>query len=61
MHSNLHYELYREMAADRIRQAPNVVIGARRAHPPPFRGRVAYLAGRLANRLDADAARKAVA
>jgi len=60
MHSQLSNELIRVLAADRIRQAPSVVVPERRQHPPPLRGRVAYAAARLARRLDAESARKAV-
>ena len=45
MHSHLHQELYRAMAADRVRRAPRAVVPLRRQHPPPIRGRVAYVAG----------------
>jgi len=61
MHSLLHFELYRAEAADRARRAPGVVVPLRRQHPPPVRGRVAYVAGRLARRLDSESARRAVA
>jgi hypothetical protein len=61
MHSNLHYELYRAEAADRVRRAPSAVVPLRRQHPPPIRGRVAYVAARLARRLDTESARRAVA
>jgi hypothetical protein len=61
MHSNLHQELYRTLAADRVRRAPRAVVPLRRQHPPPIRGRVAYVAARLARRLDSESARKAVA
>lgn len=61
MHSQLHDELYRAMAADRIRRAPRAVFPVRRRHPPPLRGRVAYVAARLARRLDPESARKAIA
>ena len=61
MHSNLHDELYRAMAADRVRRAPRAVVPLRRQHPPPIRGRAAYAAARLARRLDSESARKAVA
>ena len=60
MHSQLSNELIRVLAADRIRQAPSVVVPERRQHPPPLRGRVAYAAARLARRLDSESARKAV-
>jgi len=61
MHSNLHEELYRTLAADRVRRAPRAVVPLRRQHPPPIRGRVAYVAARLARRLDTESARRAVA
>lgn len=61
MHSNLHQELYRAEAADRVRRAHRAVLPLRRHHPPPIRGRAAYAVARLARRLDPDSARKAVA
>ena len=61
MHSHLHYELYRAEAADRVRRPPRAVVPLRRQHPPPIRGRAAYVAARLARRLDPESARKAVA
>jgi hypothetical protein len=61
MHSLLQDELYRAMAADRIRRVPRAVVPKRRQHPPPLRGRAAYVAGRLARRLDSESARKAIA
>ena len=61
MHSQLHFEIYRVLAADRVRPAPRVVIPARRQHPPPVRGRAAYVAARLARRLDSESAKRAVA
>jgi hypothetical protein len=61
MHSNLHYELYRAEAADRVRRTHRAAPPLRRHHPPPIRGRVAYVAARLASWLDAESARKAVA
>ena len=57
MHSNLHYELYRAEAADRVRRASGAVRPLRRRHPPPVRGRAAYAAARLARRLDPSHAR----
>ena len=60
MYSDLHQELYRATAADRVRRAPRAVVPLRRQHPPPIRGRVAYAAGRLARRLDSESARKAI-
>jgi hypothetical protein len=61
MHSNLHYELYRAEAADRVRRAHGAQRSLRRRHPPPLRGRAAYAAARLASRLDSESAKKAVA
>ena len=61
MHSPLHDELYRALAADRVRRSHRVVVPLRRHHPPPLRGRAAYAAARLARRLDPESARKAVA
>jgi hypothetical protein len=60
-HPQLQYELSRAIAADRIRSVPRAVVTARRQHPPPIRGRVAYAAARLARRLDSESARKAIA
>lgn len=60
MHSDLHDQMYRAEAADRIRRAPRAVVPLRRQHPPPIRGRVAYAAARLARRLDYESARKAI-
>ena len=57
MHSQLQFELYRVLAADRVADAPSAVIPVRRNHPPPIRGRVAYVAARLARRLDNESAR----
>jgi hypothetical protein len=61
MHSDLQFELYKTLAADRIRNAPGAVFPVRRQHPPPIRGRAAYVAGRLARRLDSESARRATA
>ena len=60
MHSNLHYELYRAEAADRVRRAHRAVLPLRRHHPPPIRGRAAYAVARLARRLDSESARRAI-
>jgi hypothetical protein len=59
MHSQLQFELYRTLAADRLRQAPGAPGPRRRRHPPPIRGRAAYAAARLARRLDPESARRA--
>jgi hypothetical protein len=60
MHSDLHQELYRAEAADRIRRARSAAVPPRAKHPPPLRGRAAYAAARLARRLDSESARKAI-
>ncbi len=61
MHSLLHDPLYRSLAAERVRHTPRAVTPGRRRHPPPLRGRVAYVAARLARRLDRESAQKALA
>jgi hypothetical protein len=61
MHSQLHDEMYRAQAADRVRRAPRAVVPLRRQHPPPIRGRAAYAAARLARWIDRESARRAVA
>jgi len=61
MHSLLHDQMYRATAADRIPDAARSALPERRGHPPPIRGRVAYVAARLARRLDSESARRAVA
>ena len=61
MHSQLHFELPRVLAADRVRNAPRAVVPLRRQHPPPIRGRAAFAAARLARRLDSESAKRAVA
>jgi hypothetical protein len=61
MHSQLQFELYRALAADRVRRAPRAVVPKRRQYPPPIRGRAAYAAARLAHRIEPESARKAVA
>jgi hypothetical protein len=62
MHSLNHIALGRELAADRVRRHPaRAVPSARVLRPPPVRGRAAYVAGRLARRLDSESARRAVA
>jgi hypothetical protein len=60
MHSQLHIDLARELGADRVRAAPDAVVPVRRRHPPPARGRAAYVAARLARRLDSESAKRAV-
>jgi hypothetical protein len=61
MHSQLQFELYRVLAADRVRQAHRAAVPGRRHHPPPIRGRAAYAAARLARRIDSESARRAIA
>jgi hypothetical protein len=61
MHSQLHEELYRAVAADRVRHAPGAVVPGRPRHPPPIRGAIAYATARLARRLDSESAKRAVA
>ena len=61
MHTQLSNELIKVLAADRLRQAPSVVVPVRRNHPPPVRVRAAYAAARLARRLDPESARDATA
>jgi hypothetical protein len=57
MHTDLHIELSRALAADRARRAPRAGFPTRRQHPPPRRGRAAYAEARLARRLDSESAR----
>ena len=61
MHSLNQYELYRVMAADRVRHAQGAVAPVRPQHPPPVRGRAAYAAAWLASRIDRESARRAIA
>ena len=49
------------VAADRVRPVPRAVSASLRDRPPPVRGRAAYAVARMARRLDADVARRAVA
>jgi hypothetical protein len=60
MHSLNHLHLAEADAVDRVRRASRVKR-VRRHRPPPVRGRAAYAAARLASRLDAESARRAVA
>ena len=59
MHSLLHSDLARSVAADRVERASRAVSPIRRQHPPPVRGRMAYAMARLALRLDTESARRA--
>ena len=61
MHSLNHQDLARTVAAERVEVAQREARAARLQHPPPVRSRVAYLAARVARRLDPVAARRAVA
>jgi hypothetical protein len=60
MHPTIQYQLARGNAADRVERASRAVPPKRRVHPPPIRGRVAYVTARLASRLDTEQARRAV-
>ena len=61
MHSLNHVAYGRSVAADRTRPVPRAVGASCLHRPPPVRGRVAYAVARVARRLDADVARRAVA
>ena len=61
MHPTMQYKLARTIAADRAATGSSAVVPKRRMHPPPIRGRAAYIAARLARRLDTEQARRAVA
>jgi hypothetical protein len=61
MHS-LNQEAYaRSVVAERVVAAEREVQSSRLHHPPPVRSRAAYVAGRVARRLDIASARRAVA
>jgi hypothetical protein len=61
MHSLNHPAYARTVAAERVEAATRRAKAARLQHPPPVRSRVAYIAARVASRLDAASARRAVA
>ena len=61
MHSLNHPAYGRSVAAERVQVAKGRAKAARLQHPPPVRSRVAYVAARVASRLDSATARKAVA
>ena len=61
MHSLSHIVHANAVAADRVRPVPRAVYASRRHRPPPVRGRAAFAVARMARRLDADVARRAVA
>ena len=61
MHSLNHEAYGRSVAAERVEAAEREVQSSRLKHPPPVRSRAAYVAARVARRLDPSAARRAVA
>ena len=65
MQSINHPAFAQQLAAERIRDAHGRAVSRRRRpdRPPnvPVRGRVAFVAGRFARRLDREMARRAVA
>ena len=61
MHSLNHSVIAHSVAADRTRPVARAVLASRPHRPPPVRGRAAYAVARVAHRLDADVARRAVA
>ena len=61
MHSLNHQALAYTVAAERAEAAKRVAKHARLQHPPPVRSRAAFVAARVARRLDSAAARRAVA
>jgi len=61
MHSLSHTDYANAVVADRLRAVPRGVARTRRHRPPPVRGHVAYVVARVAGRLDAESARRAVA
>jgi len=61
MHSLNQQALGYVVAAERVESAQRVAKHARLQHPPPVRSRAAYVAARVARRLDSAAARRAVA
>ncbi|HWT24963.1 MAG TPA: hypothetical protein VN213_15785 [Solirubrobacteraceae bacterium] len=61
MHSLNHVEFARTHAAERTRRSTRKGPRARHHRPPPLRVRVAFAAARIASRLDAESARRAVA
>lgn len=61
MHSLNHAQLARATAAEHVQRARRAERVARRLRPPPLlRSRVAHVAARLASRLDAETARRAI-
>jgi hypothetical protein len=61
MHSLNHPAYARSVAAERVEAAQREARASRLQHPPPVRSRAAYVAARVARRLDPAAARRAVA
>ena len=61
MHSLNHPAYARSVEAERVQAAKGRARAARLQHPPPVRSRAAYVAARVATRLDSATARKAVA
>ena len=62
MHSLIHHDYARSVAEERVRLASKSRASAGRHRPPPaVRVRAARAAARLAHRLDAESARRAVA
>jgi hypothetical protein len=61
MHTLLHSDLARTIAADRVDRAPRAALPPRRPQPPPLRRRAAHVTARLARRLDHESARRAIA
>jgi hypothetical protein len=61
MHSLNHQAYGRAVVAERVEAAEREVQSSRLKHPPPVRSRAAYVAARVARRLDPSAARRAVA
>jgi hypothetical protein len=62
VHSLIHPVYANTVAADRIRAVPRSGVARPRRHrPPPVRRHVAYVVARVAGRLDAESARRAVA
>ena len=61
MHSLNHPAYARSVVAERVEAAQREARASRLQHPPPVRSRAAYVAARVARRLDPSAARRAVA
>jgi hypothetical protein len=61
MHSLNHPDYGHAVQAARVEAAERAARAAGSKHPPPVRSRAAFAAGRLAQWLDSQAARRAVA